>query len=234
MYLSSFSHLKGNGILCKRTDIKPHQQFKPGGCRVLSSGSWSDLGLDKACGSAATARLPRSMGARFPPSLGVSDSVLTGAIQPEDVPNEPGITLLRFWGFLPRSQEESQLLRTPERPKCKCIVGLLFMFHRHYCERFFQETTLDTNQLRHQKGSYINLRTLCVKLSPEAHCPQPWVRQNAENLRATTGVRAEQMASDGLALPVGEKGSQMTCQPCGLRKSHALIFPLALCFTFVL
>lgn len=31
----------------------------------------------------------------------------------------------------------------------------------HYCERFFQETTLDTNQLRHQKGSYMNLRTLC-------------------------------------------------------------------------
>lgn len=77
----------------------------------------------------------------------------------------------------------------------------------HYCERFFQET-LDTNQVHHRKGSYINLRTLCVKPSSGAHCPHSWVKVNAENLGAGAGVHAYQVVSGGLALHVEKKGGR--------------------------
>ena len=33
----------------------------------------------------------------------------------------------------------------------------------------------------------MNLWTLCVMLSLEAHCPNPWVKLDAENLGTRTG-----------------------------------------------
>lgn len=36
----------------------------------------------------------------------------------------------------------------------------------------------------------MNLRTLGVKLSSDAHCPRPWVKLDAENLGARTEVHA--------------------------------------------
>ena len=51
----------------------------------------------------------------------------------------------------------------------------------------------------------MNLRTLCVMRSSDAHYPNPWVKLDAENLALELEVHAPQMVSSGLVLHEGEK-----------------------------
>ena len=69
----------------------------------------------------------------------------------------------------------------------------------------------------------MNLWTLCVMLSLEAHCPNPWVKLDAENLGTRTGSACTTEGQQWSCFAQGRKG---------VRRHAILVTLLSLKFSF--